>query len=404
MLRIVSPNNYYYLRGGSERVLLDEEGMLCARGHEVIPFSTQRAGNAPSVNDQYFVKSRDLDRLSFLQGVAAIPGMIHNRAAGRRFGSLLSELRPDIIHCHNIYGTLTTSILVEAKRRGIPAVLTAHDAKLVCPSYLCLDHGEVCEACQGRRYHHCLLNRCHKDSLAASAIYTAESYFNKWLKRWEILNQVITPSRFLKSLLEKSGYPADWITYLPNPVDTKALQPNFKPGDYVLYAGRLSKEKGVLTLLKAAEGTGIPLRIVGDGPIRTEAQKFAAGRSLSNVEFLGYKSGPDLAAMFANAAFVVMPSEWYENGPISLLEAYAYGKPVLGARIGGIPEFIVPGETGELFESRNADELRQRMLWLWSNKPRLEDMGHAARRFVEQNHSFDRHYEGLMSIYHRYVK
>lgn len=403
-MRIAAANNYYYPRGGSERVLFDEERLLRENGHTVAAFSTARSENLPADSSAIFTPGRDRDELSAMGKLKAIPAIVHNRAASRDFARLLERARTDIIHCHNIYGTLTTSILVEAKRRGIPAVMTAHDAKLVCPSYLCMDHGEVCEACQGRRYYHCLRKRCHKNSLVASAIYTAESYVNKWLGRWEILKQVITPSRFLKSLLEKSGYQADWITYLPNAVDVKRFTPSFTAGDYILYAGRLSKEKGVLTLIEAVKGTGIPLRIAGDGPVRTDAERFVAEHGMAHVSFEGHQSGEALASLFRGAAFLIMPSEWYENGPISLLEACAYGKPVLGARIGGIPEFIRPGETGDLFEPKNAEQLRERMVALWSNKPRLEEMGREARRFVELNHTLEGHYEGLISIYRRYAK
>ncbi len=400
-MRIVTANNFYYLRGGSERVLLDQECALRSAGHEVLPFSTIPLGTKTT---SHSVERCDVNQLSMFGKVKAIPGFIHNRVAGRAFGRLLDDHRPDIIHCHNIYGSLTTSILVEAQRRGIPAIMTAHDAKLVCPSYLCLDHGEVCEACQSRRYYHCLLKRCHKSSLVASAIYTAESYFNKWLKRWEILKQVITPSRFLKSLLEKSGYPADWITYLPNAVDVKSFAPAFTPGDYILYAGRLSKEKGVLTLLEALKGTGIPMRIAGDGPVRTDAERFVADHKLPDVRFEGYQSGESLANLFRGAAFLAIPSEWYENAPMTVLEAFAHGKPVLGANIGGVSELVRSGETGVLFEPRNVDQLRSSLKSFWAGKSELEEMGRNARGLVEQQFSLERHCEGLMAIYRRCIK
>lgn len=403
-MNIGTVNNFYYLRGGSERVFFDEERALRAAGHEVVPFSTNRVENEPASSASFFVEGRDLDQLSAVGKIRAVPAMIHSRVARKAFGRLLDEHRPDIVHCHNIYGTLTTSILLEAKRRDIPAVMTAHDAKLVCPSYLCLNHGEVCEACQGRRYRHCLQNRCHKNSLVASAIYTAESYYNKWLKRYDILKCVISPSRFLKGLLEKSGYPADWVAYLPNAVDVKAFAPQFSPGDYVLYAGRLSKEKGLLTLLQAINGTGVPLRVVGNGPLRAEVEQFVQQHSIPLVQFEGYRSGEELASLYRNAAFLVLPSECYENAPMTLLEAFAYGKPVLGARIGGIPELIRPGETGELFEARNVEQLRTTLIQMWNDRPRLEERGRNARKLVEEQLSLDRHYEGLISIYRRYVK
>ncbi|HTY61910.1 MAG TPA: glycosyltransferase [Acidobacteriota bacterium] len=402
-IRIATVNNYYYLRGGAERVLFDEESMLRAHGHEVLPFSAGWAQNFPAETSHYFIGRKNLYRTFSLRSPADAFRLIHNRREGKAFARLLEEMRPELVHCHNIYGTLTTAILDESNKRGIPTIMTVHDAKLVCPSYLCFHRGVVCEACSGLHFYHCMLNRCHKESFLASAGYTIEAYYNKWLRKYETLRCVITPSRFLKALLEKNGYPADWIMYLPNAVDVKRIVPKFQPGKYVLYVGRLSKEKGVLSLLKAIKDTNIPLRIAGDGPVRPEAEAYAQRHKIAHVRFEGYQKDRELIELFENAAFIVMPSECNENGPISLLEAYAYGKPVLGARIGGIPEFIIPGETGDLFESRNVDQLRVKLTQMWTDREKIAEQGRVARRLVEEQYSLERHYEGLMQIYKRYV-
>lgn len=401
-MKIVLANNYYYLRGGSERVLFDEERILRKVGHEVVPFSTRRAGNQTAKTEAYFVEACDFDRLSAIGKIRAVPRLIHNQSARRSFGALLEEHHPDIIHCHNIYGALTTSILLEAKRRGIPAIMTAHDAKLVCPSYLCLNHGDVCEACRGRRYFHCLLNRCHKNNVIASAVYTAESFINKWLKRYEILKCVITPSRFHKALFERNGFPSDWVTYLPNAVDAKAFVPNYQPGNYILYVGRLSREKGVISLIEAVKGTGIPLRIVGVGPARAEAERYAGSGKVADISFEGYRTGSELSALFQQCALMVLPSQCYENAPMSVLEAYAYGKPVVGSRIGGIPELIEAGSTGALVESGNIEGLRDTLVRAWDDRVGIEEQGRNARKLVEDQFSLRRHYAGLMAVYRRY--
>jgi glycosyltransferase involved in cell wall biosynthesis len=171
----------------------------------------------------------------------------------------------------------------------------------------------------------------------------------------------------------------------------------------VLYAGRLSPEKGILTLLKAIDGSGIPLRIVGEGPVRETAEELAVALGLQNVRFEGYRSGAELEALFKNAAFVVLPSEWYENAPISALEAFAYGKPVLGSRIGGIPELVIPSETGDLFEPKSVEELRAKLEQMWSDRRGLLQLGRNARRIVEEHYSMDVHYDRLLRLYEQFA-
>jgi glycosyltransferase involved in cell wall biosynthesis len=279
--------------------------------------------------------------------------------------------------------------------------MTAHDTKLICASYLSLNHGAVCEACAGRHFYHCALQRCHSRGLAASFVYTAEAYFNSWLKRYESLRCIITPSRFLKGLLERNGVKTR-IEVIPNGVDTHAVLPKFSTGKYALYAGRLSAEKGVLTLIKAAMGSGVPLRIVGDGPIRSEAERLVDG--CANIRFEGYRRGKELMEIFRDAAFLVIPSEWYENAPICVLEAYAHGKPVLGANIGGIPELVRPGETGQLFCSGDADELANYLSLMWSSRDKQIDMGRRARQVAESEYSLDLHCDRLEELYKRILR
>jgi len=400
-VRIATTKNYYYLRGGSERVLFDEERFLRARGHTVAPFSSRHRDNLAAETATLFVPERKVDTSSGVRRITGIVSVIHNRAAGRNFGRLLDTFHADLVHAHNIYGTLTTAVLLAARRRGIPAVMTAHDTKLVCASYLSLDHGRVCEACSGIHFYHCALRRCHNRGFGASCVYTAEAYFNSWLKRYDSLQCVITPSRFLKALLEKHGVKAH-LEAIPNGVDTQAICPQFSVGKYALYAGRLSAEKGVLTLIRASRASGVPLRIVGDGPVRQAAERLAEG--CAQIRFEGYRRGAELGELFRDAAFLVIPSEWYENAPMCVLEAYAYGKPVLGANIGGIPELIRPGETGMLFSPGNVDELAACLEHMWSGGRALVDLGRNARGLAEKKYSLDLHCDRIEELYRRILQ
>ena len=400
-MKIVTANNYYYPRGGSERVLFDEERILRGLGNEVVVFSTQHEANLPPPAESYFVPARDLESGSGLGKVKKIAAVFHNHATGQAFGKMLDVQKPDLVHAHNIYGTLTTAVLVEAQRRDIPVVLTAHDAKVVCPTYLCLDHGKVCEACRGSQFYHAALRRCHHQGAIASMIFAAESYFNRWLKRYEIVQQLVAPSLFFRELLIRNGIPGERIAHIANGVDVDRILPKFSAGRYVLYAGRLSREKGVLTLISALRETRVPLRIVGDGPVRREAEELAAGAD--NIVFEGYRVGEELADLFHGASCIVLPSEWYENAPMSILESYAYGKSVVASRMGGLPELIHTGATGELFEAGNIEELRELLVRLWESQSKLVDWGRSARKLVEEKYSLRLHCERLLDLFRKVV-
>lgn len=398
---ILFANNYYYMRGGSERILFEERALLRERGHVVRGFSHRHSANIASELSEYFLDPVNYDELSGTAKIKQAVRLIVNKEAAQKFTLAIEEFKPDIVHAHNIYGGLTTSVLDVAKKKNVPSVITLHDCKLICPSYLMLNRGKVCDDCKGRKFYHCLVNRCHKNSLVASAIYTVESYYNKWFKKWGSVKYYICPSRFLLNKMAEGGLPREKLVYIPNFVDVSRFAPSFEPGGYVLYVGRLSHEKGVLSLLKALRGAGIPLRIVGDGPVRQKTEEMVNQEGLKDITFEGYQSGEKLADLFRNAAFLVMPSEWYENAPVTLLEAYAYGKPVIGSRIGGIPEMIEEGETGELFESGNIGELREKILTLWESRKNIVFMGQTARKRLQEKYSPEIHYSKLIEVYQK---
>lgn len=380
--------------------MFEQEALLRGAGHEVTGFSRAHQQNQPGIYSEQFPELTDLDSLAGLAKIKQAFKLIRNGQTARKFDTVLGQYAPDIIHAHNIYGGLTTSILDVAKKRNIPVVLTLHDCKLVCPSYLMLCDGQVCNACKGRKFYHCLLKKCHRKSLVASAIYTAESYYNKWLKKWDKVSYYICPSRFMLNNMQANGFPAEKLSYIPNFVDPDKYQPEYMPGCYVLYVGRLSKEKGVPTLLKAmTQLPDVPLRIVGDGPERLACENFVSGNKLVNVRFEGYKSGAELAELYRNARFLVLPSECNENAPMTVLEAFAYGKPAIGSDLGGIPEMVMPGVTGMIFEHGNAGLLAGRIEKLWSDPLAVENMGRNGRQRVENEYSAERHLHDLLEVY-----
>jgi len=398
-MRIAMANNYYFLKGGAERVMFEEKKILEAHGHQVPVFSQAHPHNEYSKFSDCYSPFKDWRHTSRLQKIPTALNIMYDRRTARGFNRFLEAADSNIVHAHNIYGGLTTSILDVAQRKGVPVVMTLHDYKLICPSYLMLNRGAVCEGCKNGRFIHCLLRACHKESLTASGVYCIESYLNKWLHKYDTIRYFICPSMFSLAKHAEHGIPRDRLLHIRNFVDFRIHKPQYENGRYALFVGRLSKEKGILTLLNAIEHLDVPVRIVGDGPLKADYEDFVGKHRMDHVTFEGHKSGDDLKQLYENAAFLVMPSEWYENAPMTILEAYAYGKPVVGSRIGGIPEMIDHGRTGMLFEMGDPGQLAECIGNLWSNKSLCRQMGHAARDKVEREFSSEAHYEQLMKVY-----
>jgi glycosyltransferase involved in cell wall biosynthesis len=401
-VKIAVVNNYYYLRGGSERVLFSDQESLRAVGHDVRPFAPRDERNEEAVSQGYFPAVKECHGGRPVSQAKAAVNIIYSSAVGRAFGNFLDEFLPDVIHCHNIYGKLTTAVLDEAKRRGVPIVLTAHDQKLVCPAYLGLRHGRPCQRCIDGGYWRCLQWKCHKQSAVASLIYTVESYLNRFAGKYDAVSRFLCPSRFLQSTLVRSGIDQDRAVYHPNAVAFWNYLPSFEPGNYCLYVGRLSPEKGLMTLLEAAARNRIPLRIAGTGPLDEGVKKQIARRQL-NVHMEGYRSGADLAELYRNSAFTVVPSEWYENASMSVLESFAYGKPVLASAIGGNPELVIDGKTGRLFPPAGVAALAETASEMWADRDELSEMGRNARSLIENDFSQDRRIADLIRIYEEVI-
>lgn len=396
-MRVLIANNYFYLRGGCERVMFNDIRALEQAGIEVVPFSAQDSANAPTGYSRYFTRGVDIHATNPLRQIQAAREAIDCNRTAQDFAKLLDDTQPDIVHFHNIYGRLTTSILSVARSRAIPAVLTVHDYKLVCPSYLMLRDGKPCDACLDGGFYRCALHRCHKKNLATSAVNAAEAYFARCADRYGAISTFLCPSRFIEMLLMRSGVDVNRVVYHPNAVDPGAYVPQFR-GAYVLYAGRLSHEKGLPTLLRALAGTDVPLRIAGTGPMEQTVRGLIAAGS-HTIALEGYCDGSRLENLYRNAAFVVVPSEWYENAPMTILEAFAYGKPVVATRIGGIPELVSDTETGYLADPCAPEQLRAAILKLWRDPDAQQRMGMAARVLVETKLSQATRTESLISIY-----
>jgi len=282
-------------------------------------------------------------------------------------------------------------------------VQTLHDYKLVCPNYMMFVNGRVCERCADWRYWNACARRCMRGSLSSSALVCLEAYVHRILGSYRRhVRFFIAPSRSMRDRVIAHGIDADRVVHVPHAIDLSGYAVRSGDEGYAVFVGRLSEGKGVMTLLRAAAlARDVRLIVVGTGPLSAEAEGYAARKGLANVEFVGYHEGESLKSLVAGAAFVVVPSEWYENAPLAVYEAFALGKPVIGSAVGGIPELVLEGLTGLLYPAGDAEALAARLRELWADRSRAADMGRAARRRVEEEFGSERHYDRIMEIYER---
>src|SRR5581483_2683265 len=402
-MRVLQINKFFHSRGGADQVFFRTCALLEDQGHEVGHFATAHPNNVESKYAQFFVKGgfteADLGTLSLRRKADAFFEGVYNRQAYRDLQAMVREFRPDIAHAHNINYQLSPSIFDALAEEGVPAVMTLHDYSMVCTAGTLFVHDQVCERCHGGRHYNAVLHRCFHESIPASAMGMLNKYVHAARRTWEKVSQLISPSRFLRQKMIEFGVPPERITYLPVFLETLPNAPRKEPGDYVLYFGRLSANKGVRTLPDAAQRISKPILIVGDGPLRDELAGHAA-RSNGKLQLLPFvRSRQEMGALIEGCAVAVVPSIWYENQPLAILETYALGKPVVASRLGGIPELVDEGSTGLLFRPGDAADLADKLEFLLTNPELSRAWGEAGRQKVERQFSRETHYQGLMQVY-----
>ncbi len=393
-MKILLINNCFWRRGGADTVFFDTADLLQKMGHKVVFMSIEDDRNTHTYCTEYFVKRGGL--------LSQIKDYFYNSKAARLLEELLKKERPDIAHVHLFWGGISPSIFKVIHKYNVPLVHSVHDYRMVCPAYTFRNgRGEVCEKCKGGKFIECFKGRCSKGSAVQSALMAAEMYYrnSKWHPANE-LDGIIYVSNFAKKkheeLDKKFTTTINTVLYNFTTVGEK-YSPIEKDGGYYLYYGRLSHEKGIATLVDAfSKHPKLKLKVVGTGPKETELKR----RCNPEVDFLGYKTGDELYNLVRYARFVCVPSEWYENNPMTIVEAYSMGVPVIGANIGGIPEIILDGKTGFLFESGNEESLEkavQKSLTLTQDE--YASMKKEALQFAKEHFNCEKYKERLMAFY-----
>ena len=399
--KLLSINNYYYLRGGAEFVFFEQNRLMEEAGFHVIPFSMKHPKNIETPWSENFIDEIEFGKdYSLWDKIIRVPKVIYSFEAQNKLEKLINKTQPTLSHSHNIYHHISPSIFSTLKKHNIPTILTLHDLKLACPAYKMLTHDGICERCNTGTLFNAIKHKCIKDSTVLSSIAFIETAMNRLIGSYtKNVDKFIVPSRFYLEKLVEWGFSREKFIYIPNFVDLNKYEPDYSVGNNFLYFGRLGHEKGLSTLIKAAAIAQVPLMLAGTGP-EEKTLKELAKKLNANVEFLGFLSGENLHAAVRSAKCVVLPSEWYENAPISIMEAYALGKPVIGANIGGIQEMIKQNQTGLGFESGSQEALSEALTKMNETpNTQIKSMGRAGRAWVESEFTSKLFTNRLLDLY-----
>jgi len=361
-MKILLVNKYHYIRGGSETYYFGLAELLKDAGHEVIFFAMDDEKNISCEQSKYFVSNVDFNGdLSFKQKIRVALRMVYSFEAKKKMCQLIEAENPDIIHINLFHRVLTASIVDAAKKYHIPVVFTIHDLNCMCPNHTMLDHGEICEACLYGNYWNCVKRVCFKESKLKCFMAALENWYNRVSGLYNKINLYISPSKFYRQLFIKSGLTTKEIVHMVNflPKGTKYAVSGQRK-DYILYYGRLSYEKGILTLVKAMQQVSAKLIIVGTGSEEQVIKDLINKMNLSDkVCMVGFQKGENLWKYVRESICVVVPSEWYEASGYTACEPQALGKPVVVTDIGGLVENVINGETGYVCESKNEKALAE---------------------------------------------
>jgi len=406
-MKILMINKFFYRKGGSEAYMFDLIGLLKEEGHEIIEFSMQDEKNLPSKFTDYFVKNIDFSkREGWLKDLKKAFHLLYSCEAKKKLETLVKIEKPDIAHLHNFNFQITPAILSVLKKYKIPVVWTMHDYHLICPNYRLFTQGKVCERCKINKFYNCYKYKCIKNYRAMSFLAMLEMYLHKNLLRsYEKIDLFISPSKFLAAKVQAWGIRPEKIKQLYNFVNLEEFKMADEIGEGLIYFGRLAEEKGLLTLLMAMrELPDINLKIAGAGPQKNELESFIKTNNLTNVELLGHQSGQELYTLIKNSRLVILPSLWYENNPLTILEAFAMAKPVIGSDLGGIPELVKEKKTGFVFKAGDYQELKNKIKDNYFQIDLIRNMGINARQFIEANCGPNKHYQQLIQIYQSLIK
>jgi len=405
-MKILLINKHLYPSGGDFTYLNSLGKLLKEKNHEILFWGMSDPRNEIVENNNFFVDSINYDELnkkkSIRNSIKVITKSIYSREASFKLKEMLSKFNPDIVHMNNIHSHLTPSIINAIRSFSIPIVWTLHDYELICPSIHFLSNGKVCEKCKIKKYYQCTINKCKKDSLRASFVTTIKSYFHSFLNIENNIDRFIAPSKFIKSKFNEFGWSENKIIFIRNFLSDipHELPEKNSNADFILYFGGLADWKGLDTLIESAIiNRNIDIIIAGTGPYEQTIKSYINDNKLFNVKLVGLLNKVELNNYISKSRFIIVPSKWYENCPYSIMETMSMGTAVVGANIGGIPEMVIDGHTGLLFEPGNVKDLSEKISYLYNNKMLAKKMGINSFNYAKKYLNKNKYYEQLIDVY-----
>lgn len=384
-MRILLAHDFYKNVGGEDIATLADKKLLDDHGQDVL-FYTRN--------------NREIDDYSLPERLALPLTTVHSLRTLHEVSSLVRQHKPDVAYIQNFFPLISPSIYHTLYRLHVPIVQVIHDFRFLCPNGLFYTEGQVCERCKGGNYLHAVRHRCYRDSYFASAVASSVIGLNRFAGMLDKISAFVCLTEFSKRKLIEVGIPEDKIFVRPHYMDASRIVPSFGRGDYVLFLGRLTSEKGIWTLIRAFSHLNeVPLKIVGTGPLESDLRKYVREKCLRNVELLGFKEGLEKWSLLLGSLFVIVPSEWYETFCLVVMEAYAAGKPVIGSDLGSLPSVIENGKSGLLFRTGDSDDLQDKIEHLLVHVDDVAKMGVYGRKLVDSKYHPELCYESLMEIF-----
>ncbi|NLG03646.1 MAG: glycosyltransferase family 4 protein [Clostridia bacterium] len=396
-MKVLIVNKFLYPNGGSETYIFELGKQLEKMGHEVQFFGMQDDRNIVGNHVNAYTKNMQFHGNKISKLVYPIK-IIYSAEARKKIRNVLEDFKPDVVHLNNFNFQLTPSIIYEVKKHRIPIVFTAHDYQLVCPNHMCLDvlSRKVCQDCIDHGYAQCMKKKCIHGSKLKSILGTVEAVLYQKLHTYRYIDAVICPSEFMEEKLDTNpdlmGKTITMHNFISVSGESEQAFEKKQKDPYVVYFGRYEYEKGVHTLLEVCKALPeVSFRFAGRGPLKEQIDQ------LPNAKDCGFIKTEQVKELVSNALFAVCPSEWYENCPFSIMEAMTYGTPVIGSRIGGIPELIREHQDGLLYESGNAKELKEKISLLWNDRSMCQSYSEQCR-YVQYD-TVETYVEKLIEIY-----
>lgn len=403
-MKILLAHNHFEKLGGAEVFYHEVGRVLEKNGHEVAYFSPfDEDINSPW--KEYFPQTVDYKSGGIINNLLSFKEMIYSKVSKNNMSKLLEDFKPDIVHVFAIHVRLTPSILDACKVAKVPVVMSCNDAKHICPNYKLFQNGSVCEKCKGGKYYNAIKYRCSKGSLKYSVASALEAYSHE---RTDIyrrnIHTFLFASKFMANKTEEFwGKESFRWDMLKNPFDSKKYKVSHETDDYILFFGRFVEEKGIQILIEAmSKIPEVKLKIIGAGPNENLLKKQA--ENLQNIEFLGPKWDDQLNDVLKKAYLVVVPSIWHENFPYVILQSFAFGIPVIGTNRGGIPELVIDGKHGYIYEANDPDSLAKKIKYIWTDQDERQKMSKTVKRYMDNNFNDDVFYNSIERIYNKVLK